>query len=138
MPITTLPPYNMDQSETGCCPRFETAGWDGAELEFYDQLFVLAKTVSIMHVPLNMGSVIKKTYDKVEKAQAQPEDYYLILSTEPSPWRGEHYFAVTKNVPDAENVKLSGSFLAKAFEGPYRDAGKWVSEMEAFVAAQEK
>jgi hypothetical protein len=41
---------------------------------------------------------------------------------------------VTKDVPDAVMVRLSGRYLTKVFEGPYRDAGRWVKETEKFVA----
>jgi hypothetical protein len=58
------------------------------------------------------------------------------LSTDTSAWHGEHYFSVTKEVPGADNVRLSGTFLAKVFEGPYRDAGKWVREMRDYVTSQ--
>ena len=71
-------------------------------------------------------------------SEAAPIDEYLTLSTDPSPWRGEHYFAVTNDVPNEETVTLPGCYLAKVFEGPYRDAGKWAREMVEFVAANGK
>ena len=61
-----------------------------------------------------------------------------MLSHELSPWRAEHYFAVTKDVPGAEMVTLSGNFLAKVFEGPFKDAGKWCKELTKFVESQGK
>lgn len=136
MVATALPRFNMDNSETGCCPRFDPTGWDGEEFEFRDRPFVRSTTINFMHIPLNMGSMIRKTFKKIQEAEASPHDEYLILSTDPSPWRGEHYFAVVKNVPDAEMVTLSGNYLAKVFEGPYRDAGKWAQEMERFVSSK--
>jgi hypothetical protein len=138
MATATLPTFNMDNSETGCCPRFDPTGWDEQEFEFHNRPFVRSTTINFMHVPLNMGSMIKKTFKKIQEAEAAPADEYLILSTDPSPWRGEHYFAVTKDVPGGDMVTLSGTYLAKVFEGPYRDAGKWVKETEQFVAAQGK
>jgi hypothetical protein len=33
---------------------------------------------------------------------------------------------------------LSGNYLTKVFEGPYREAGTWVREMERFVSSAEK
>ena len=138
MVATTLPRFNMDQSETGCCPRFDPSGWDDAEFEFNERPFVRSTTVNFMHIPLNIGSVIKKTWKQIESADAAPRDEYLILSTDLSPWRGEHYFAVTKDVPNAEMTTLSGHYLTKVFEGPYRDAGKWVQEMEGFVSSAGK
>lgn len=133
MVTTKLPEFNMDNSETSCCPRFDPAGWDGAEFEFDGRLFVRAKTVNFMHIPLNMGRMVRRTWKMIDQADAAPSDEYLILSTDPSPWRGEHFFAVTKDVPHADMVKMSGHYLAKVFEGPYRDAGKWVRELESFV-----
>lgn len=130
-----LPTFNMDNSETGCCPPFDPSGWEGGEFEFHHRAFVVSKTINFMHIPLNIGSVIKKTWKKILAADAAPEDYYLILSTDSSPWRGEHYFAVTKDVPDLQNATLSGRYLTKVFEGPFRDAGKWVKETQEFVAA---
>lgn len=35
-------------------------------------------------------------------------------------------------------AKLTGTFLTKVFEGPYRNIGKWMKEMWAFVAARGK
>lgn len=135
---TALPEFNMDNAETGCCPRFDPSGWDGAEIVFRERPFVRSTTVNFLHIPLNMDRMIKKTHKEILDAGASPDDEYLMLSTDPSPWRGEHYFAVTKDVPTAENVKLSGKYLTKVFEGPYRDAGKWVKEMEQYVGSSGK
>jgi hypothetical protein len=132
----TLPKYNLDQSETGCCPPFDPAPWEGEEFVFRDRLFVRATTLNFLHIPLNIGAVIKRTSRQIQEAGAAPSDEYLMLSTDPSPWRGEHFFAVTKDVPQLQMVRLSGHYLAKVFEGPYREAGKWARDMVAYVASQ--
>jgi len=133
MTSQTLPKCNMDRSETGCCPRFDPAPWDQQEFEFQERPFVRATTVNFMHIPLNMGGVVKRTWQKIEKAGAAPVEGFLMLSTDPSPWRGEHFLAVTKDVPDAETVRLSGHYLTKVFEGPYREAGRWARQMPGYV-----
>jgi hypothetical protein len=133
---TTLPEFNMDTSETGCCPRFDPAGWDGEEFELEERRFVRVTTRSFLHIPLNIGSVFKKTFAKIVEADAQPKDSYLILSNELSPWRAEHLLMVTKDVPGAEMVTLSGTFLSKVFEGPYQEAKHWCKEMQRYVEAQ--
>ncbi len=132
----TLPKCNMDRSETGCCPRFDPAGWDTVEFEFHDRPFVRATTVNFLHIPLNMGMMMKRTWGAIERAGAAPCDDFLVLSTDPTPWRGEHFFAVTKDVPRATMVRLSGRYLARVFEGPYRQAGEWAREMQRYVEAQ--
>jgi hypothetical protein len=136
MAQSTLPKFNMDNSETGCCPRFDPEPWKNQEITFRDRLFVRAKTVNFLHVPLNIGRVFTRTMAKIQAAAAGSSDEYLILSTDTSAWRGEHYFAVSKEVPGADHVRLSGNFLTKIFEGPFRDAGTWVRETQDYVTAQ--
>ncbi len=135
---TTLPQIDMNNSETGCCPRFQPAPWDEQEFEFHDRLFVLATTRNFLHIPLNIGSVMKATWSKIVAAEAALPDTYLTLSTDPTPWRGEHYFAVTKEVPNCQMTRLSGTYQSKVYEGPYSDARKWVRDMEARVVTAGK
>jgi len=138
MELNTLPKYDMSDNPTNCCPRFKPEGWDGEELHFKDKLFVKAKTISIFHIPLNIGSVYPKTFAAIEKADAMSDDNFIVLSHDPSVWRGEHYFSATKDVPGQEMVHLTGDFLTKVFEGPYKDMSKWEKEMEEFVKEKGK
>ena len=41
-----------------------------------------------------------------------------------------------RQIPGARITTLSGTFLTKVFEGPYRHAGKWAREMEAYVTGK--
>ena len=138
MEINALPKYDMSDNPTNCCPRFNTEGWDEQELHFKDKLFVKAKTRSIFHIPINMGSVFPKILSAIEKAHAMDEDEFIALSYDPSAWTGEHYFSVTKDVPGQEMVHLSGDYLTKVFEGPYKNAPKWEKQMETFVNSKGK
>lgn len=135
---TTLPELDPHKSETGCCPRFDPSAWDGETFQFDNWPFVRATTASFLHIPLNIGSVFKRTFGRIQGASASPENTYLILSSDLSAWRGEHLFLVTKEVPDSEMVRLSGTFLAKVFEGPYYEAKNWCGEMTRYVKEQGK
>ncbi len=132
--ISELPDMDMSDTPTGCCPRFDPKGWDGLRVHFEDSLFVRATTRSLMHVPLNMESVFTRVQSNIEDAGAQDPDRYLVLSRDLSSTEGEHLFAVTRDVPDEEMVTLSGDFLTRVFEGPYRQAKEWVHEMD--IAAE--
>jgi hypothetical protein len=35
-------------------------------------------------------------------------------------------------------AQISGTFLTKVFEGPYRDAGKWMERMKAYAALRQR
>lgn len=133
METNALPKYDMSDNPTGCCPRFDPASWDGLELHFDRKLFLKATTRSIFHIPINMGSVFAKTFTDIQQADAYSDDNFVILSYDPSAWSAEHYFSVTKAVPGHEMVEMSGNFLAKVFEGPYRKVPKWQKEMETWV-----
>ena len=138
MQTNELPRYDLSDNPTGCCPRFHDEGWDGQELHFNNKLFVKAKTRSVFHMPLNMGKTFSNTMEAIEAANALDENSLLVLSYDNSPWTAEHYFAVSKPVPGQEMVELSGDYLTKVFEGPYRNAPHWVEEMESYVKSQGK
>ena len=125
-----LPKTDLTEKPTGCCPRFDPEGWDNREIHFDDKLFVQAKTKSLMHVPINMGRVFKKTFEANEAADAVDSEHFVVLSHELSPWSAEHLFSVSKYVPGLEMVRLSGEFLTKVFEGPYSQARTWCATMK--------
>lgn len=138
METNVLPKYNMSDNPTGCCPKFKPEGWDDQELHFKDKLFVRAKTKSLFHIPINFGTVFPNTFTDIRQADAQGENNFIILSHDLSMWTGEHYFSVTREVPGHEMVKITGDFVTKVFEGPYKNAPKWEREMETFMRTKGK
>ena len=126
-----------ENAETGCCPRFNPEPWQEKEVTFKDKLFIKDSVRSFMHIPLNFGKVMVRNVEKIKAADALlPEP--LMLSDEESMWKSDIYIAVSKEIPDAEMVKLSGSFLTKVFEGPYSGTPKWVRSMKDFVKSKGK
>ncbi len=138
METNALPKYDASDNPTNCCPRFNSTGWDEQELHFKDKLFVKATTRSIFHIPLNMGSVYPKTYEAIAQAGAMAADELIVLSHDPTPWTGEHYFSASKDVPGQTMVRMTGDYLTKVFEGPYKNMPLWEKEMDAFVQSQGK
>ena len=124
-----------EQAETGCCPRFNPEPWDEKEITWQDNLFIKDHVRSFLHIPLGFGKVMTKNMEMIEAADAlAPEP--LMLSDENSLWGSDVYIAVSKEVPQAENVRISGTFLTKVFEGPYKNIGKWVKEMKTYGKAK--
>jgi hypothetical protein len=132
-----IPKFDVTDNETNCCPRFRPEPWDNQELHFDSKPFVRASTISLFHVPLNMGSTFAHTWEAIKKAHAD-NGGFLVLSHDDSAWHAEHLFAVAKDVPEADMVRLSGDFLTRVFEGPYSDARKWYAEMERHVQGRGK
>ncbi len=126
-----------EQSETGCCPRFDPGPWEDKEIKFQDKLFLKDHVRSFLHIPLNFDKIMVKNMEKIEAANAlTPEP--LLLSDEKSMWGADVYIAVSKEVPGAQMEKISGTFLSKVFEGPYNNMGKWAKEMQGFVKSKGK
>lgn len=132
---------NSDQSvnkaETGCCPRFNHQPWNEKEITWQDKPFLKDRVLSIFHIPLNFGKVMVKNMEKIKKADASTPEA-LVLSDENSLFGSDLYIAVSKEVPDAEMVKISGTFLTKVFEGHYKNMKTWISEMQEFVKVRGK
>jgi hypothetical protein len=126
-----------EKAETGCCPRFDPAPWDGKEVVFENRLFLKDHVKSIFHIPLNFGKVMVKNMEQIQKAGALSEKP-LMLSDEKSMWGSDIYIEVSKEVPDAEMVRISGTFLTKAYEGGYGNTGKWVKNMLEYVKSKGK
>jgi hypothetical protein len=126
-----------EEAETGCCPRFDPAPWDGKEIKFNNKLFLKDHVLSFFHIPLNFGNVMVKDMERIKKAGAlAPKP--LMLSDEKSLWGSDVYIATSKEVPGAEMARISGTFLSKVFEGNYKDMGKWIKEMQEYVKSKGK
>jgi hypothetical protein len=126
-----------EQSETGCCPRFDPGPWDSKEISMKDRLFLKDHVRSILHIPLNFDKVMVKDMELIKEAGAlSPQP--LMLSDENSLWGSDVYIAVNKEIPGAQMEKISGTFLTKVFEGPYKNAGKWAKEMKEYVNSKGK
>jgi hypothetical protein len=124
-----------EQSETGCCPRFDPGPWEEKEIKFQDKLFLKDHVRSFLHIPINFDKIMVKNMEKIQAADAlSPE--MLLLSDEKSLWGADVYIAVSKEVPGAQMEKISGTFLSKVFEGPYKNMGKWAKEMQGFVKSK--
>ncbi len=133
MQTNALPHYDMSDAPTGCCPRFDPEGWDGQTLHFRDKPFVRATTRSALHVPLNMGTVFGRVQRHLEDSGAFDPENVIVLSRDLTAWQAEHLFAASAEVAAEEMTRLSGDFITKVFEGPYRDARDWDAEMRDLV-----
>jgi len=122
---------------TGCCDPFDPAPWDEKEITWQNKLFVKDHVTSFLHMPLNFGQKVVKNMKLIEDAKAKSL-YQLMLSDEKSLWGADIYIDVAKDVPGAEMATISGTFLTKVFEGPYKDIGKWIKEMQSFVKGRGK
>jgi len=118
-----------------CCSRFDPGPWDDKTVRWENRRFVKDRVRSFLHVPLNFGSVMKRNMEAIESAGARVEGG-VVLSDETSLWGADVYIEVAKDIPGMTMTSLSGTFLCKVFEGPYKNMRKWIGDMNALVAAR--
>ncbi|MDX8354938.1 hydrolase [Cognatiyoonia sp. IB215182] len=135
MDPNAFPPNDLSDNPTGCCPRFNPVGWDNQHLHFEDKKFLRATTRAAMHIPWNMGQVFTRVQGHIEEVDAVDPSREIVLSRDVSAWEAEHFFAVDKDVPGEEMTTLSGDFITRVFEGPYRRAKDFAHDMEIAAKA---
>jgi hypothetical protein len=124
-----------NKPERECCPKFDPAPWDGREFAWDRKRFVKDHVLTLSHRPVNFGAVMRRIMAKIEKAGAATPEA-MGLSDHTSKWNMDIYVAVDKKVEGAENVTLSGRYLSKVYEGPFRETGNWCQDFVAFAAAK--
>jgi hypothetical protein len=120
-----------------CCPRFNPEPWDEKTIVWKDKKFLQDRVTSLFHIPLNYGAVMTRSTRAVEAAGATTATR-IILTDENSLWGADVYIETSKDIPDARMATLSGTFLSKVFEGPYKNMRTWINAMNAYVTAQGK
>ncbi len=120
-----------------CCPKFDPEPWDEKEIRWEDKKFITDRVRSIFHIPLNFGSVMKRVMTKIESSNIECEDM-IVLADEDSLWGTNVFVDVSGDVKKGKMTIISGTFLSKVFEGPYRNMRTWMQEMSQYVEAQGK
>lgn len=116
--------------EEVCCPKFDPKPWDEKEIVLKNRLFVKANVICFLHMPLNFGNVMKKVCKIIDKQKANVDTKdWLMLSDESSLWKSVQYIAVKKDIKGMENTRLSGKFLTKVYEGPFKEVGNWYADI---------
>jgi hypothetical protein len=125
-------------TETGCCSRFDPEPWQEKELQWEGKLFVKDRVWCLFYMPMNFGKVMVRTMEKIDQASALTPQPPIALSDHTSPWNMDLYVEVSKEVPGANQARLSGTFLSKVFEGPFKQSRQWCQQMSKWVASKGK
>ena len=120
-----------------CCPEFNPEPWDGKTISWQGRKFVKDRVKSFLHIPLNFAGVMQRNMKPINDVEAFAEDC-VVLSDENSLWGADVYIAVDKDVPGREMATITGDFLAKVFEGPYRNMRNWIEQMDTYLKEQGK
>jgi len=121
---------NQDQE---CCPKFKTDKWDNKTFTWDSKHFIKESVPAFFHIPYTpmIGKKMKKIFNLAEEAQANIPDLSeaLVLFHDPTPFKSEIFLSVTHEVEGANNVNLSGDFVAGVFDGPYNSMPQHLKTM---------
>lgn len=125
-----------------CCPKFNPEKWDEKTFIWKNKPFIKESIPTLFHIPFPpmIGKKITKMMDLADKAKrvSAKKDEILVLFHDPSAFRSEIYISVLGEVKDANNVKISGTFVAKVFAGPYNAIPKFIKQMNEYLAKKGK
>ena len=116
-----------------CCPPFDPAPWEERTVVWRNRPFARLHLRSFLHVPIHMGQAIERANRAIAAAGVRPAQP-LMLAEDTSAWGTDLYLEVARPIADLPMTSLSGTFLTRVFEGPYRDARMWMAAMNEYVA----
>ncbi len=123
-----------------CCPKFEAAKWNNKTFIWENKPFIMESVPTLFHIPLPpmIGKKMNKMCNLADQADANIPDMTdaLVLFHDPSPFKSEIYYSVTREVEGANNTSLSGTYFAGVFEGPYNSVPKHMKAMDKHLASQ--
>jgi hypothetical protein len=102
-------------------------------LTWDNKMFIKDSVKTFYYMPMNFAKVMRRLSHKVETSGADVPDW-LCLSDHTSKWNMDVYLEVDKEVPDAHNINLSGTFYCRVYEGPFKDTGKWEQDYKKAVS----
>jgi hypothetical protein len=123
------------QATTECCPKFDPGPWDDKQVTWEDKLFLKDRVRSFLRIPLNFGSVMKRSMARIAAAGAHTDEP-LVVCDENSLWGADVYIAIAKDIPGVQTSRLSGSFVTRVFEGSYQNMRRWIGEMKSVVSGK--
>ncbi len=118
-----------------CCPEFDPAPWDGKTFEWKEKKFIKDSVFTIFYMPVNFGGVMRKLDKQIRQENATVPDN-LGLSDHTSKWNMDIYLAVDKEIPGVQNTTMSGTFVSKVYEGPFKETGNWHKNFTEWCGTQ--
>ncbi|MBX3043874.1 MAG: hypothetical protein KIT33_14995 [Candidatus Kapabacteria bacterium] len=120
---------------TQCCPVFEPKSWDDKTFEWTDKIFIKDKVTTFFYMPLNFGKAMVRLDNLVSQSDSEVEEW-LCLSEHTSKWNMNLYLAVNKEIQNAENIRISGKYYCKVFEGSFNKTGEWTKEFAEILKSK--
>ena len=120
-----------------CCPEFKVGKWDKKTIIWNNKKFIKDTIPEFFHIPFPpmIGKKITRMWKSIEQAEtsAPNKEDVLILFRDPTPFKGEIYISVEKDVPAENNISISGNMESRVFDGGYNDIPKFIKIMNVYL-----
>jgi len=130
------------QTSGECCPVFRPEKWDKKTHIWNNKHFIKATIPTFFHIPYipMIGKKVNKLVQQAEKANklVAPNEDVLLLFADPHPFKSEIFLSVTDDVPNANNVSFTGTYVSKVFDGKNREIPKFIKQFDAYLNGQNK
>lgn len=132
----------MKTNEQECCPKFEVERWNDKTFKWDNKHFIKESIPTFFHMPFP-GTIAKKVmrlmnFAQNSKSLSEDKLESLLLFNDPTAFKSDMYLSVNKEIPGALNKTISGTFIAKVFDGPYGKVPKFIKEMNIYLESQDK
>lgn len=128
--------------EKECCPKFNPKKWDEKNFHWKDKPFIMESIPTLFHIPFPpmIGKKITKMWDLANRAKkvSSKKDEVLVLFQDPSAFKSNIYLSVTGDVSEANNINISGTFIAKVYDGSYNAIPKFIKQMNEYLKTKGK
>jgi len=135
---------NQNKTETQkkiCCPIFNPEKYDNKVHNWNKKSFLKESIFTIFHMPIPW-TINKKIKSLCNQAKNNNIEYKLedtlILFEDTSAFKSNIYLSTTNSIPTENNIEISGKFLSKVYDGPYKDTPKFIIQMNEYLKEQNK
>ena len=132
----------MNTEDQECCPEFNPQKWDQKTFNWEEKQFIKETIPTLFHMPFPpmIGKKITRMMNLATSANRidSKKDEVLVLFQDPSAFKSNIYISVTGDVPGANNVLISGKFIARVYDGPYNAIPRFVKEMNRYLEKEGK
>lgn len=132
----------MNNKNGDCCPDFHPEKWDKKVFKWDKKPFIRETMPTFFHIPFSflIGRKICKLWQHAEawKKVDRSKDNILVLFHDSGMFKSEIFFSVTGHIPKANNVTISGEFIARVFEGEYYQVCDFINQTKNYLVTQEK
>lgn len=119
-------------NEETCCPKFDPKPWEDKTIEWKNKKFCKDKVFTLFYMPIGFGCKMKKLMRIFDSEKIKNPDN-LMLCDHTSMWNMNIYISTDRIVSNLNNTTISGKFLSRVYEGPFKDAGKWHKDIVEYT-----